>query len=65
MFPIITSELIHMRQQDLLREAERQHVAAGLSEPGRWRKTVGAGLIHLGTALAGGAPGHARIARTA
>ena len=66
MHPYLTSELIHLRQQDLLREAERQQVAGALPvEPGWLRKHAGAGLIHLGRLLAGGPSGPARQARTA
>lgn len=53
MYPLIDSELIHLRQQELLREAEREHVAAALAQPGRWRARVGAALIRLGAHLGG------------
>jgi hypothetical protein len=52
MFPYLTVMTARVLQEERLREAEQRHRSATVRAPHRWRRRVGTGLIHLGSALA-------------
>jgi hypothetical protein len=52
MFPYLTLMTARVLQEERLREAERHRQAVTVRQPHHWRRRVGTGLIHLGSALA-------------
>ena len=52
MFPYLTLMTARALQEERLREAAYAHQAHRVRTPHQWRHRVGAGLIHLGQALA-------------
>lgn len=52
MFPYLTLMTARVLQDERLHDAELRRQAATIRTPHRWRRRVGTGLIHLGSALA-------------
>jgi hypothetical protein len=52
MFPYLTLMTARVLQDERLHEAELHRQAGTTRTPHRWRRRVGTGLMHLGSALA-------------
>jgi hypothetical protein len=67
MFPYLTLMTARALQDERLRKAQLHRQAAAERTPHQWRRRIGTGLIHLGSALAEEPPErpaatHARMA---